>query len=55
MAFQNPGHWHRTLIIQGSGSGKTNLINSIINNYLINYCPDTAKIYLYAKNPCEPK
>ena len=37
---------HRILIIGGSGSGKTNL--------LLNQ-PDIDKIYLYLKDPYEPK
>ena len=40
----------RTLIIEGCASGK---INSLLN--LINQQPDSDKIYLYAKDPCEAK
>ena len=36
----------RILIIGGSGSGKTNALLNLINNY-----PDIDKIYLYAKDP----
>ena len=45
-----PNHPHRVLIIGGSGSGKANALLSLINNQL-----DTDKIYLYAKDPYEPK
>ena len=47
---QIPDHPYRTLIIGGSGSGKT---NSLFN--LINYQPDIDKIYLYTKDPYEAK
>ena len=41
-----PDHPNRILIIDNSGSGKTNgLLNSINNQ------PDIDKIYLYAKDP----
>ena len=43
-------HPYRILIIEGSGSGKT---NSLFN--LINEEPDIDKIYLYAKDPYEAK
>ena len=43
-------HPYRILIIGGSGSGKT---NSLLN--LIKEQPVIDKIYLYAKNPYEPK
>ena len=43
-------HPYGTLIIGGSGSGKT---NSLFN--LINQQPDIDKIYLYAKDPYEAK
>ena len=38
------------LIIEGSGSGKTNALLHLINNQ-----PDIDKIYLYAKDPYETK
>ena len=47
---QIPYHPYKTLIIAGSGSGKT---NSLFN--LISQQPDINKIYLYAKNPYEAK
>ena len=43
-----PYHPHRILIIDGSGSGKTNALLNLINNQ-----PDIDKIYLYAKGPYE--
>ena len=43
-----PDHPYRILIIEGSGSGKTNALSNLINNL-----PDTDKIYLYAKDPYE--
>ena len=47
---QIPDHPYRILITGVSGSGKTNsLFNLIIQQ------PDTNKIYLYAKDPCEAK
>ena len=45
-----PDHPYRTLIIGGSGSGKTNALLNLINNQ-----PDIDKIYLYAKDPYEKK
>ena len=45
-----PDHPYRTLITGGSGSGKTNVLLSLINNQ-----PDIDKIYLYAKDPYEKK
>ena len=45
-----PDHLQRTLIIGGSGSGKTNLLLNLIENQ-----PDIYKIYLYAKDPYEAK
>ena len=43
-----PDHLYRTLIIGGSGSGKTNALLNLINNQ-----PGINKIYLYAKDPYE--
>ena len=43
-------HPHRILIIEGSGSGKTNALLNLINNQL-----DIDKVYLYAKDPYEAK
>ena len=43
-------HPYRILIIAGSGSGKTNLLLNLIEDQ-----PDNDKIYLYAKDPYEPK
>ena len=45
-----PDHPYRILIIEGSGSGKTNLLLNLIENQ-----PDIDKIYLYAKDPYEKK
>ena len=45
-----PDHRYRILIIGGSGSGKTNALLSLINNQ-----PDIDKVYLYVKDPYEPK
>ena len=45
-----PDHPYRMLIIDGSGSGKTNALLNLINNQ-----PDNDKIYLYAKYPYEAK
>ena len=45
-----PDHPYRILIIEGSGSGKTNALLNLINNQ-----PDIDKIYLYAKDPYEAK
>ena len=45
-----PDHSYRILIIGRSGSGKTNLLLSLRENQL-----DIDKIYLYAKDPFEPK
>ena len=44
-----PDHPYRILIIGGSGSGKTNLLNLIENQ------PDIDKIYLHAKDLYESK
>ena len=43
-----PDHPYRILIIEGSGSGKTNALLNLINNQL-----DIDKIYLHAKNSYE--
>ena len=43
-----PHHPYRTLIIGGSGSGKTIALLNLINNQT-----DIDKIYLYAKDPHE--
>ena len=40
-----PDHSYRTLIMGGSGSGKTNALLNLINNQ-----PEINKIYLYAKD-----
>ena len=40
----------RILIIESSGSGKTDALLNLINNQ-----PDIDKIYLYAKDPYEAK
>ena len=45
-----PDHSYRILIIEGSRSGKTNLLLNLIENQ-----PDIDKIYLYAKDPFESK
>ena len=45
-----PDHPYRTLIIGGSGSGKTNALLNLIEDQ-----PDIDKIYLYAKDPYEDK
>ena len=45
-----PDHPYMILIIEGSGSGKTNALLHLINNQ-----PDIDKIYLYAKDPYETK
>ena len=45
-----PDHPYRILIIEGSGSGKTNLLLNLIENQ-----PDIDKIYLYTKDPYESK
>ena len=45
-----PDNPYRSLIIGGSGSGKTNLLLNLIENQ-----PDIDKIYLYAKDPYESK
>ena len=45
-----PDHPYRTIIIGGSGSGKTNLLLKLMENQL-----DINKIYLYAKDPYDAK
>ena len=45
-----PDHPYRILIVDCSGSGKTNALLNIINNQ-----SDIDKIYLYAKDPYEAK
>ena len=45
-----PDYPYRILCVGGSGSGKTNALFNLINNQ-----PDIDKIYLYAKDPYEPK
>ena len=44
-----PDNSYRILIIEGSGSGKTNLLLNLMENQ-----PDIDKIYLYAKDLYEP-
>ena len=41
-----PDHLYQILIIEGSGSGKTNTLLNLINNE-----PGINKFYLYAKDP----
>ena len=43
-----PDHPYIILIIEGSGSGKTNALLTLINNQ-----PDIDKIHLYDKDPYE--
>ena len=43
-------HPYRILIVGGSGSGKTNALLNLINNQ-----PGIDEIYLYPKDPYEPK
>ena len=45
-----PDHPYRILIIEGSGSGKTNVLSNLTENQ-----PDIDKIYLYEKDPYEAK
>ena len=45
-----PDHPYRTLLVGGSGSGKT---NTLLN--LTNHKTDIDKFYLYAKNSDEAK
>ena len=44
-----PDHMYRILIIDGSGSGKTNALLNLIKKQ-----DDIDKIYLYAKDLSEP-
>ena len=46
-----PNHPYRILIVDGSGSGKTN----VLLNFLKHQQPDIDKIYLYVKAPSESK
>ena len=46
-----PDHPYRTLIIGGSGSGKTNVLLNLIKHQR----PDIDKIYLYVKDLFESK
>ena len=43
-------HLYRTLIMRGSGSGKTKALLNLINNQ-----SDIDKMYLYAEDPYEAK
>ena len=45
-----PDHPYRILVIEGSGSGKTNTLLNLISKQ-----PDINKIYFYAKDLYEPK
>ena len=45
-----PDHPHRILIIGGSGSRETNTLLNLLNHQI-----DIDKIYLYSKDPFEPK
>ena len=45
-----PDNPYRTLLIGGSGSGKTNALLNLVNNQ-----PNIEKIYLYAKDPYKAK
>ena len=51
MATRIPGHRYRSLIIGGSGSGKTNLLLNLIKHQR----PDIDKNYLCVKDPFESK
>ena len=46
-----PNHRYRILIIDGSGTGKTNVLSNLIKHQR----PDIDKIYLYVKDPFEAK
>ena len=46
-----PDHRYRILIIDGSGSGKVNVLLNLIKHQRLN----TDKIYLYVKDPLESK
>ena len=50
MLATNSDHPYRTLIVGGSGSGKTNALLNVINLE-----PDFDKICLYTKDPYETK
>ena len=45
-----PDHPQKILIIEGSGSGRTNVLFNLIENH-----PEIDKIYVYAKDPYEAK
>ena len=45
-----PGHPYRTLIVGGTGSGKTNVLLNLMKEQ-----PDIDKICLYAKDPYDAK
>ena len=47
---ETPDHPYRTLMVGGSGSGKTNVLLNLINKE-----PDIGKLYLYAKDPYKAK
>ena len=47
---ESPDHPHRILVIEDSGSGKTNALLNLINNE-----PYIDKIYLYPKDPYQGK
>ena len=48
--MQISDHSYRILIVEGSGSGKTNSLFNLITHHV-----DITKNYLYAKGPCEAK
>ena len=45
-----PDHPYRMIIVESSGSGKTNALLNLMNNQ-----PNIDKIFLYAKDPYEAK